>query len=223
VLLEAPLYLAAMTTAAFTLNKMLIATMQAERENSHRAKHDPLTGLLNRRGLIEAVKAGIAVSRGGPPLALLFLDLDNFKNVNDTFGHAADDRLLRAVAERLRDELSARDLAARIGGDEFVVLAEMPTHAQAIRYGETLIAAIAGTYDLGEGITAGVGLSVGIAMAPEHGHDAEDLLAAADGALYEAKAGGKTRCCMASPETSLAALRRLQAALARANKSSAAA
>jgi diguanylate cyclase (GGDEF)-like protein len=215
VLLQAPLYLYAMTAAAFTLNKMLIATMRAERENDHRAKHDALTGLLNRGGLIEAVDSGLtAAARKGKPLALLFLDLDNFKAVNDTFGHAVGDRLLKSVADRLKRELSAGDVAARIGGDEFVVLAQAPSHEQAIARGQLLIAAIACTYPLGEGIAATVGVSIGIAMAPEHGGDPEVLLVVADAALYEAKSSGKCQCCMASPLTNLAALRRLQAGVA---------
>jgi len=107
VLLQVPLYLAAMTAAAFTLNKMLVATMRAERENNHQAKHDALTGLSNRTGLVEAVAARLmAASPDATPLALLFLDLDNFKGANDTFGHAVGDRLLKAVAGRLKRELS---------------------------------------------------------------------------------------------------------------------
>ena len=216
VLLQAPLYFFAMSAAAFTLNKMLVATMRAERENDHRAKHDALTGLLNRRGLIEAIDAGLATAAlGSQPLALLFLDLDSFKGVNDTFGHAVGDRLLKAVAERLKCELSADDVAARVGGDEFVVLAQAPTQEQAIAKGQRLIAAIACTYALGDGISAAVGASTGIALAPEHGNDPEGLLAVADAALYEAKSTGKSRCCMASPLTNLAALQRLQAAVAR--------
>jgi predicted signal transduction protein with EAL and GGDEF domain len=122
VVLQVPLYLAAMTAAAFALNKMLIATMRAERDNSHRAKHDALTGLLNREGLIEAADAQLTTAvAAGEPRALLFLDLDNFKNANDTFGHAVGDKLLKAVADRLKGELSATDVAARLGGDEFVV------------------------------------------------------------------------------------------------------
>jgi len=118
VLLQTPIYLGAMTAAAFTLNKMLVATLRAERENDHRAKHDALTGLLNRVGLIGAVDAGLTAAAGdGKPLALLFLDLDNFKTVNDTYGHAVGDRLLKSVAERLKCELSAAEIAARIGGE----------------------------------------------------------------------------------------------------------
>jgi diguanylate cyclase (GGDEF)-like protein len=208
VMLQVPLYL---TAAAFTLNRMLVATMRAERENSRRAKHDALTGLLNREGLIEAIEAELATAAAdGKPRALLFLDLDNFKTANDTFGHAVGDRLLKTVADRLEIELAPGDVAARIGGDEFVVLAVAASHERAIETGERLISAIASTYSLGEGISAAVGASVGIAMTPEHGSDAEGLLAAADAALYEAKSGGRSRCCMASTASSLAALRRLQ-------------
>jgi len=103
--------------------------------------------------------------------------------------------------------LSADDVAARVGGDEFVVLAQAPTQEQAIAKGQRLIAAIACTYALGDGISAAVGASTGIALAPEHGNDPEGLLAVADAALYEAKSTGKSRCCMASPLTNLAALR----------------
>ena len=211
VLLQAPLYFTAMTSAAFTLNRMLVATMRAERENNRRAKHDALTGLLNREGLIEAIEAGlIAVAAYGKPRALLFLDLDNFKTVNDTFGHAVGDRLLKAVADRLKAELAAGDVAARIGGDEFVVLAVAANNERAIERGERLISAIASTYPLGEGISAAVGASIGVAVTPEHGSHDEGLLAAADAALYEAKSGGRSRCCLASAASSLAALHRLQ-------------
>jgi diguanylate cyclase (GGDEF)-like protein len=211
VMLQAPLYLAAMTAAAFTLNKMLVATMRAERENNRRAKHDALTGLLNREGLIEAIDASLgAAAADGNPHALLFLDLDNFKTVNDTFGHAVGDRLLNAVAERLKGELAAGDVGARIGGDEFVVLAAAPTHELAMAKGERLISAIACTYSLGEGISAAVGASVGIAMTPEHGSHSHTLLAVADAALYEAKSSGRSQVCMASLTSCLAALRRPQ-------------
>jgi diguanylate cyclase (GGDEF)-like protein len=206
---QVPVYLAAMTLAAFKLNKMLVATMRAERENDYRAQHDALTGLSNRAGLAHAVNSRLAA---GPDvaLALLFLDLDGFKIVNDTFGHGGGDRLLKMVAERLSRMLRAVDVGARVGGDEFVVLAEALTPERAAAFGEALIASVANGYDLGEGVSASIGVSIGIAMAPEHGSDLTQLLAVADAALYEAKSGGKSRCCMASAITNLAALRRLQ-------------
>jgi diguanylate cyclase (GGDEF)-like protein len=206
---QVPVYLAAMTLAAFKLNKMLVATMRAERENDYRAQQDALTGLSNRAGLAHAVNSRLAA---GPDvaLALLFLDLDGFKIVNDTFGHGGGDRLLKMVAERLSRMLRAVDVGARVGGDEFVVLAEALTPERAAAFGEALIASVANGYDLGEGVSASIGVSIGIAMAPEHGSDLTQLLAVADAALYEAKSGGKSRCCMASAITNLAALRRLQ-------------
>jgi diguanylate cyclase (GGDEF)-like protein len=209
---QAPMYLFAMTAAAFKLNKMLVATMRAERENDHRARHDALTGLSNRMGLIDAVDARLtAARRDNTALTLLFLDLDGFKAVNDTYGHAAGDHLLKMVADRLSRMLHATDVAARIGGDEFVVLSETLTHSQAIALGQRLIAAVSTSYDLGDGNAATIGVSIGIAMAPEHGTDCADLLAVADAALYEAKSRGKSRCCMASPMTNVAALHRLLA------------
>ncbi|MGD9658894.1 MAG: diguanylate cyclase [Methylocystis sp.] len=194
VLLQVPLFLAAMSAAAFTLNKMLVATMRGELENAHRARHDALTGLSNRAGLADAVDGGL---KGAPPhggdLAVLFLDLDNFKGVNDTYGHAAGDRLLKLAAERLRQSLRATDVAARIGGDEFVVLAKGLTSEQAAELSQRLTNSISATYDLGDGVRATIGVSVGVALVPEHGADAEALLAVADEALYEAKAQRQVR------------------------------
>ncbi|MCW5694119.1 MAG: GGDEF domain-containing protein [Pseudolabrys sp.] len=210
VFLQAPMYFVAMTAAAFKLNKMLVATMRAERENEHRARHDPLTGLTNRRGLINAVEEKLTAARpGDEAVALLFLDLDGFKKVNDTYGHAAGDQLLRMAAERLLRVLRTNDVAARIGGDEFVVLADNLNEERALALGEKLIGAIACSYDFGNGTAANIGVSVGIAMAPDHGMDFADLLAVADAALYEAKTAGKSRCCMASALTNVSALRRL--------------
>lgn len=208
--LAAPLYFLAMTAAAFRLNKMLIATMRSDRENDHLARHDSLTGLLNRTGFVEALERQLTCGSHEKSVALLFLDLDNFKPINDTFGHQAGDRLLQLVAERLRHTLSAADTIARFGGDEFVVLADDLTREQALAVGQRIISAVMTPYELGEGIRGNVGVSIGLAMSPEHGTEAEMLLAIADAALYEAKSSGKSCCRMASVETNLVALRRLQ-------------
>ena len=112
------------------------------------------------------------------------------------------------AADRLKRVLRDSDVAARIGGDEFVVVAEKLNEERALKLGEALIGAIACSYDFGNGTTAEIGVSVGSAMAPEHGTDFSDLLAVADAALYEAKSAGKSRCCMASALTNAAALRR---------------
>lgn len=199
VLLQIPMYLAAMTAACFRLNRMLIATMRGERENDYRARHDQLTGLANRAGLVTSLDARFARPHGrDETLALLYLDLDGFKAVNDTYGHEAGDRLLEAVAERMRSVLREGDLPARLGGDEFVVLVANYTADEAVSFGHRLIDIIGTPYDIGLGAPARIGASIGIAMAPQHGRGASDLLRAADVALYEAKSAGGSRCQVAS-------------------------
>ncbi|RDV03387.1 GGDEF domain-containing protein [Undibacter mobilis] len=210
VFIQAPMYFFAMAAAAFRLKTMLVTSMLAERENDHRARHDALTGLPNRHGLVNAAEAKLAAAcETGRPLSLLFVDLDGFKAVNDTYGHAAGDTLLKLVAERLRHMLRPDDLAARIGGDEFVMLVANRDERESMAFAEQLIATVSSSYDLGGGANAPIGLSIGIAMAPEHGASIEALLASADAALYEAKSKGKCRCCMASVAANIAALQRL--------------
>lgn len=208
---QIPMYLGAMAGAAFRLNRMLITTMQAERENSHRAHHDALTGLLNRAGFVDALEAKLAESgRGDRPIALFFSDLDAFKPINDTFGHAAGDQVLKGVAERLRWVVPKGAAIARMGGDEFVALVDGVTAEQALALGQRIVGEIAAPYQIDGDIRVSVGASVGIALSPDHGSQATDLLAVADAALYEAKSGGKARCRLASVETNLVAMRRLQ-------------
>lgn len=209
VFLQVPMYLAAMTAAAFRLNRMLVTTMRAERENSHRAHHDALTGLLNRAGFVEALGTRLA-ARSERTFAVMFFDLDNFKPINDTFGHATGDEVLKAVAARARRAVPDGAAVARMGGDEFVVLLDGVAPELAQETGHRLIAEVAAPYELRGEMHAGVGASVGIAMSPDHGTEVDELLAVADAALYEAKSGGKSRCCLASVEANLAALRRLQ-------------
>ena len=194
--LQIPVYLVIMTAAAFRLNRMMIATMRAERENGFRALHDGLTGLSNRSGLAAAMESMQAVPR--PRIGLLYLDLDGFKAVNDTRGHAAGDRLLQMVADRLRESIGPGDVAARIGGDEFVVLCEGRGRADLIGLGERLIARISEPYTCGSAAPAVVGVSVGVALDPDHGEDLPGLLQAADQALYRSKSIGKSRCTLAA-------------------------
>lgn len=209
---QIPTYLVAMTVTAFKLNKMLIATMRAERENEHRAWHDALTGLRNRSGLEEAFRSRRQALRGrSGALALLFLDLDGFKAVNDTYGHAVGDKLLEAVASRLKSGVGPDDVVARIGGDEFVVLTHVPNQDAALELGGRLVGSVSTSHDIDVEITGRIGVSVGIAMTPEHGVTLRELLTASDAALYEAKSSGKSQCRMASTESNLAALRRLAA------------
>ncbi|KFC70883.1 Diguanylate cyclase (GGDEF) domain-containing protein [Bosea sp. LC85] len=198
VFMQIPFYLFSMSRATRTLNKMLVTTMRAERENEFHARHDMLTGLSNRSGLTKALDAHFARDAGQKRLALIYLDLDGFKVVNDSYGHMAGDRLLQLVAERLRGMIRNGDLAARIGGDEFIVLSEQTEATQLLGFGERLIREISRPYELDNKHEVTVGASVGIALAPEHGTDMMTLLAAADGALYQAKSRGKSRCMIAS-------------------------
>ena len=165
---------------------------EAERQMAHMARHDPLTGLPNRLLFRERLTREIArAQRGGGGFALFCLDLDRFKPINDTLGHQAGDSLLRTVAQRLKGVLRAADMVARLGGDEFVIIRTgNGCVAEAVALAEQLLAAVATPVDLG-GHPARVGLSIGIARAPEDGLDADRLLSRADQALYRAKADGR--------------------------------
>lgn len=195
--IQLPFFFYSMSRAAFGLNRMLVATMQAEREHAFQAKHDMLTGLANRAGLGQALEASLKRYDGSRPLSLIYLDLDGFKTVNDTHGHIAGDRLLQLVAERLRRLVRSGDIVARIGGDEFIVLSEQVATGQLKRFGERLVRDISQPYELDEHICVSIGASVGIALAPEHGLDLESLMSTADAALYQAKSTGKSRCIIA--------------------------
>jgi len=208
-LVQMPLYFVAMTSAAFRLNKMLVTVMHSKRRSDDLARHDPLTGVRNRAGFIDALDAKLLDSRNAEPFALLYLDLDHFKPVNDSFGHAAGDSVLRTIAQNLRGVLPAADVIARIGGDEFVILSCDVTRDEAIAIAERIISAITAPITLADGASVTIGVSIGIAIAPDHGNDAETLLALADAALYEAKSSGKSCCRVASTDTILAALRKL--------------
>jgi diguanylate cyclase (GGDEF)-like protein len=208
--LQMPLYFSAMTAAAFQLNKMLVTVLQAKRHSEDQARLDMLTGLHNRAGLVDALEARIiAHQNDGRRFALLYLDLDHFKPVNDTFGHAAGDMLLQTIAQSLHDIAPGADAVARIGGDEFVVLTSDVTPEDAIALGERITHIAEQPIVLADGASATIGISVGIALSPDHGSDAETLLALADAALYEAKSAGKSCCRLASTDTILTALRKL--------------
>lgn len=196
---QLPLYLASMTVAAYRFNRMLVATMQAERDSDRLARCDALTGLMNRFGLGFALERAVAATRrDGNEFALLYLDLDGFKSVNDTHGHAAGDRLLRDVAVRLTELAPADAAIARIGGDEFVLLVRDCDEACATALGDRIVARICEPYDLGTPRPVRIGGSVGIALVPRHGQEMTAILKAADRALYLAKSAGKSRTALAA-------------------------
>ncbi|MFC7693416.1 EAL domain-containing protein [Paeniroseomonas aquatica] len=166
---------------------------QAEAKIAHMAHHDALTGLPNRLLFQKRLGQAIARSRRGEACAVLCLDLDHFKAVNDTLGHPVGDALLRAVTRRLRALVRETDTVARLGGDEFAVVQtclEAPQDPAALA--TRLIAALAEPFDL-EGHQVVIGSSVGIALVPGDGCDPAQILKRADLALYRAKADGRGR------------------------------
>ena len=164
----------------------------AEQRIHRMARYDGLTGLPNRNSLHERLERALASAGPNAQLAILFVDLDEFKQVNDTLGHPAGDALLCSVADRLRSLISPLDSVARFGGDEFVVLQDL--HGRADKDSEDLarriLQALAVPYQV-EGHDIIIGASVGIAFAPRDGTDADLLLKNADMALYHAKANGR--------------------------------
>jgi len=160
---------------------------------AHMAHHDPLTDLPNRLLFRDRLQQAVARVRRGERMALLYLDLDHFKPVNDQFGHSVGDLLLREVAARLRSTKRETDTVARLGGDEFVFIQTgIKDEADSTALARRLIHAIAAPYVV-EGRTIVVGTSIGIATAPSHGTDPDDLLGKADFALYRCKAEGRGR------------------------------
>ena len=157
------------------------------------AFYDALTQLPNRRLLYERLKHGIELSRRtGDSMAVLMLDLDKFKAVNDSFGHAAGDELLQSVGERIKACLREMDTVARLGGDEFVVLVtDVNQYETAARIAKTIIETLTQPFTLIDNKMATIGASIGIAMYPQHGDSIDALMDNADAALYYAKDSGR--------------------------------
>jgi diguanylate cyclase (GGDEF)-like protein/PAS domain S-box-containing protein len=172
-----------------------------ERRLQHLAHHDPLTGLANRTLLQERLQLAIdAALRHGKLGALAFLDLDNFKHINDTFGHEAGDEVLRSIAERLRRSLRDDDTVARVGGDEFVLLMnEQPSIRHVTELVERVRQAVCTPIQAG-GKELIAGVSIGVALFPDNGVVAEQIMRAADAAMYHAKTLGKNNYQFFSPE-----------------------
>jgi diguanylate cyclase len=162
--------------------------VRAFNEVKEQARTDELTGLPNRRALFEQVRAVLTTASAQQPAAFLLLDLDGFKEVNDSLGHHAGDHLLRQVGPRLRPALRSRDLLARLGGDEFAVLLPGAGLDEAEALAERLRELIMKPITV-EGIRLHVGVSIGVASAPVPAETVEELLRCADVAMYAAKAG----------------------------------
>jgi diguanylate cyclase (GGDEF)-like protein/PAS domain S-box-containing protein len=173
----------------------------------HMAHHDALTGLANRAAVTQAIESAAARHRRyGEPFTVLLLDLDRFKYVNDTLGHPAGDALLREVAMRLKSFLRDTDVLARLGGDEFAIIQRgeaNPREAADVLAGR-IITLFTEPFNI-EGNEVNIGTSVGIALAPEHAADPDNLLKMADMALYRAKSAGRNSFRFFDPEMSEAA------------------
>lgn len=188
----APLYLVAVAAVNLRLHSDYVALLSAERALRHQALHCGLTGLPNRTFFNQALTA--ALMRGEneeSAVALLYLDLDGFKTVNDTYGHAVGDVLLKQVASRLRDVVMTTDVVARLGGDEFAVLLTGQRAASAEMMAAAIISAVRLPYDVSQGTLVRIGVSVGISERRSHISDSHALLVNADRALYIAKKQGK--------------------------------
>jgi diguanylate cyclase (GGDEF)-like protein len=172
------------------------------------ATHDQLTGLPSLSLASDRLEIALAAARrSGKKVALLFIDLDGFKTVNDTLGHEAGDFVLKEVAERLKKTIRPEDTAARIGGDEFILmLGGLPDEQVAARIAGRAIDAIALPIDCA-GISISIGASIGIGLFPDHANDAQALRRVADVAMYTVKRGGKNRFAFANAEREQASTR----------------
>jgi diguanylate cyclase len=176
---------------------------QAERQIRHLAHHDPLTGLPNRVLLQDRLKQALELAaRGHGPVAMICLDLDRFKFVNDLLGHEGGDSLLIQVSDRLRAAVRSVDTVARLGGDEFAIIAPFAAHAENAVLAQRLVDSLAQPF-LIMGQQVQVGTSVGVALAPCDGDAPDTLLRNADTALYRAKRDGRGRFCFFEPAMDL--------------------
>jgi diguanylate cyclase (GGDEF)-like protein len=169
-------------------------------ELRHLAEHDPLTDLPNRRQLFAHLKAAVArVAGSGSYVGVFFVDLDNFKNINDSLGHAFGDRVLSAIAARLLATAGTAGFAARLGGDEFTIVCDAVDNVDAVNsLGQDLVRAFQAPIAVDERQLM-ISISVGASVYPDHGSDAEALLRAADAALFHAKALGRSQLVVFSP------------------------
>lgn len=166
---------------------------------AHLAHHDGLTDLPNRVLFTDRLQTAIAYAKRNGLMAVHYLDIDNFKPVNDTLGHKGGDELLIAIAERLRESVRENDTVARLGGDEFaIVQMGIRDQADAAVLARRVMSKFTTPFEIG-GAQVKVGISIGIALAPKDGMSTDEILAKADTALYRSKAGGKSRFSFFEP------------------------
>jgi diguanylate cyclase (GGDEF)-like protein/PAS domain S-box-containing protein len=180
---------------------------RSEQRIAFMAHHDVLTGLANRLAIMEKIEEAVARHRRrGDPFAVLLLDLDRFKHVNDTLGHGVGDALLRETAARLKASLRETDVLARLGGDEFAIVQDRENNQRDTTraLADRIIEIISKPFNI-EGNEINIATSIGIALAPEHATNSDSLMKMADLALYRAKSGGRNRYRFFDPEMSMAA------------------
>jgi diguanylate cyclase (GGDEF)-like protein len=202
---------------ALAIIREITARREAETRIHRLAYFDTLTSLPNREWMGEYLARSLTAAHAdGATLALLYLDLDQFKRINDTLGHETGDALLRQVAQRLAATLEdlgigeeSKGMLARVGGDEFIVALAAPARREQAEQVATRMLAALATPFVQEGLELVVTPSIGVALYPEHGDDAPSLLKNADGAMYEAKAGGRNQFSFHDGSSSVRALRRL--------------
>lgn len=185
----------------------ITARKQAQEREAFIALHDSLTQLPNRHFLMEQLSQVLSLARRRHGrVAVLFMNLDHFKTVNDSLGHQAGDQLLRNVAERLRNGVSDADVVARLGGDEFVVvLTDIQTPDDAAMVADKLLAAMHGVFTIDQ-LPLTISPSIGIALYPEHGHSADQLLRCANAAMHHAKESGRGNRQFYNPSMDASAL-----------------
>jgi diguanylate cyclase (GGDEF)-like protein len=178
----------------------LRAQRMALTEAERRAQTDPLTGVLNRNSLIERLQSACARAQTrGLPISLLFIDLDHFKQINDSFGHQAGDQCLRAIIAPIHAELRQSDVIGRYGGEEFVVVLSSADAAMSVLIAQRILERVSEVQVDGFGPPIRLTCSIGIASSDTLGVWGENLIARADAAVYEAKRGGRNRVCLAQP------------------------
>jgi diguanylate cyclase (GGDEF)-like protein/PAS domain S-box-containing protein len=195
-----------------TTSREVTDRVTIENQLRHDARHDALTGLPNRSCLMERLQAACQRAQADPTvqIAVLFLDLDQFKLINDSMGHLIGDQLLIAIAQHLSTLIRDTDLASRLGGDEFVILLEDITgETEAIQVAERVLAALRSPQTL-SGREIFISTSIGIAISDKTYTEAEDLIRNADIALYRAKSGGRSRYALFDPAMHLQVINRLQ-------------
>jgi diguanylate cyclase (GGDEF)-like protein len=188
----------ALNDAYGDLQSRMSEIQELQQELQEQATRDPLTGLHNRRFLVDEMERGLVRAAREPyPVSVVMIGVDRFKEANDTYGHAAGDAVLRAIAEQLRSRTRRCDIICRYGGDEFVVVLPHTTTENAVVRAERWRLALRDALQsVGPGMPS-VTMSPGVATFPETGTSTDALIAAGDRAVYAAKSGGRDRVCVA--------------------------